>query len=141
VTVSYLVDTNIVSEIMRPQPDIKVQSQWRVNAENIAISAITWHELLAGTFRLPASKRRTAYEHFLVGVLSVVIPILPYDERAATWHAAERVRLAEIGRTPSFADGQIAGIAATQNLILVTRNSADFADFVDLRLENWFSAN
>ena len=65
-------------------------------------------------------------------------PILPYEESAAQWHARERARLESIGRTAGFADGQIASIAVTTNLILVTRNLKDFDGFEGLHLENWF---
>jgi tRNA(fMet)-specific endonuclease VapC len=40
-----------------------------------------------------------------VEVVAPTMPILPYDEQAAEWHAAERARLAGIGKTPPFADG------------------------------------
>ena len=66
------------------------------------------------------------------------IPLLPYDANAAKWHAEERARLVTIGKTPSFADGQIAAIAKVNNLILVTNNVSDYADFLELKLENWF---
>ena len=137
----YLADTNIVSEIMRPHPHAGVQAQWRQQYAQIAISAVTWHELLVGTMRLPASKRRSAFERFLYESLVVTIPILPYDQAAAAWQARERVRLTQLGRKPAYADSQIAAIAATQKLILVTRNTADFAGFSDLRVENWFAKN
>jgi predicted nucleic acid-binding protein len=51
----------------------------------------------------------------------------------------ERARLIPLGLTPSYADGQIAAIAKVNNLILVTRNVADYANFQDLAIENWFS--
>jgi tRNA(fMet)-specific endonuclease VapC len=63
--------------------------------------------------------------------------ILPYDERAAEWHAKERARLTFLGQMPSFVDGQIAAIAKVNNLILVTRNTSDFKKFSGLKLENW----
>lgn len=63
--------------------------------------------------------------------------ILPYDERAAEWHASERARLIALGRTPSFVDGQIAAIAKVNSLILVTRNMSDFKEFSGLKLKNW----
>lgn len=136
--VIYLADTNIVSEMMRPQPHSGVSTHWQLNSAQIAIAAITWHELLTGIFRLPASRRRAAYESFLYDQLALATPILPYDQAAAVWHARERSRLIQTGHYPSFPDGQIAAIAATNNLILVTRNTVDFADFADLDLENWF---
>ena len=46
--------------------------------------------------------------------------------------------LVKKGLTPAFADGQIAAIASTNNLILVTRNTSDFINFSDLLMENWF---
>ncbi len=63
--------------------------------------------------------------------------ILPYDERAAEWHAKERARLSLKGRTPSFVDGQIAAIAKVNGLVLVTRNTTDFKSFSKLVIENW----
>ncbi|MEA3360272.1 MAG: VapC toxin family PIN domain ribonuclease, partial [Thermodesulfobacteriota bacterium] len=63
--------------------------------------------------------------------------ILPYDDRAAEWHAKERARLSAKGATPSFVDGQIAAIASVNGLVLVTRNVDDFKTFLDLKLENW----
>jgi tRNA(fMet)-specific endonuclease VapC len=133
----YLADTNVVSEMMRPQPNETAVAQWREKSRQIAIAAITWHELLAGVYRLPQSKRRAAFDSFLQEQLRATTPILAYDHAAAEWHAAERTRLSQLGRTPSFADGQIAAIAAVNNLTLVTGNTADFAHFTGLRLENW----
>jgi tRNA(fMet)-specific endonuclease VapC len=63
---------------------------------------------------------------------------LPYDERAATWHAIERDRLTKQGKTPPHLDSQIAAIAVVNRLTLVTRNVADFDAFQDLLIENWF---
>lgn len=136
--IAYLADTNVVSEMMRPRPHSGVYSHWQLKSAQIALAAITWHELLTGTFRLPVSRRRTAFESFLYDQLALTTPILPYDQSAAAWHAQERARLMQAGRYPSFPDGQIAAIAVTNNLILVTRNMTDFVDFADLRLENWF---
>ena len=65
------------------------------------------------------------------------MPVLPYDARAAEYHAGERARLASLGRTPSFPDGQIAAIAHANELILVTLNIADFEPFQDIKLQNW----
>jgi tRNA(fMet)-specific endonuclease VapC len=66
------------------------------------------------------------------------ITLLPYDTNAATWHAIERARLAVLGQTPPFADGQIAAIAKANNLILVTGNVSDYQNFTELQIENWY---
>jgi tRNA(fMet)-specific endonuclease VapC len=87
---------------------------------------------------MPVSKRREQIEEYLNTAILAVLPILPYDERAAAWHGKERARLEALGRSPAFADGQIAAVAAVNNLILVTRNADDFRNFEGLRVENWF---
>jgi tRNA(fMet)-specific endonuclease VapC len=87
--------------------------------------------------RLPASTRRTVIETYLRNVVAPTLPILSYDRPAATWHAEERARLAQIGKPPPFADGQIAAIAATNGLVLVTFNRDDYAAFRGLRVEDW----
>jgi len=67
------------------------------------------------------------------------MPILPYDDRAAEWHAGERARLSSKGLTPLFVGGQIAAISVVNGLILVTRNIDDFKHFLRLKFENWHS--
>jgi tRNA(fMet)-specific endonuclease VapC len=95
------------------------------------------HEMLVGCYRLPVSAKRTAIEKYLFDVIRPSLPILPYDDRAAEWHAAERARLIQIGRTPPFPDGQIIAIAKVHDLILVTINLADYSSFQDVRVEDW----
>ena len=133
----YLLDTNVISEPLRPQPDAQVLTLLQRHDGHIAIASIVWHELLFGCYRLPPSARRTAIEGYLFQVIAPTIPVLGYDAPAAAWHAAERARLTSLGRTPSFADGQIAAVAQTNQLVLVTFNTADYADFDGLTIEDW----
>jgi tRNA(fMet)-specific endonuclease VapC len=137
VTLHYLLDTNIVSEPLRPSPNQGVLERLREHQAEIAIAAVVWHELWYGCYRLPESNKRTLIDAYLKEVVARAIPILSYDSRAALWHAEERARLAGVGRLPPFADGQIAAIAATNGLSLVTLNHDDYAAFQDLRLEDW----
>jgi tRNA(fMet)-specific endonuclease VapC len=69
------------------------------------------------------------------------LPIIAFDEQAARWRAEERARLRKSGRTPSYADSQIAAIAVVNELGLVTRNTGDFADFHGVQTANWFEQN
>ncbi len=133
----YLLDTNVISEPLRPQPDAQVLRLLQQREGQICIASIVWHELLFGCYRFPPSARRTAIERYLFQVVAPTIPILMYDEAAAAWHAAERARLASRGRTPSFADGQIAAVAQTNQHVLVTFNTSDYADFADLTVADW----
>lgn len=136
----YLLDTNIVSEPLRPKPNSKVLARLRQHGEELAIPAIVWHELWYGCMRLPTSARRAAIERYLREVVELSIPIVAYDDRAAAWHATERARLAAHGGPAPFADSQIASIAAVNDMILVTLNVRDYIAFTDLRLQNWATA-
>jgi tRNA(fMet)-specific endonuclease VapC len=139
VSLTYLLDTNIVSEPLRPVPNQQVLERLKRYEDEIALAAIVWHELLFGAYRLSPSARRSAIEQYLSQVIAPTIPVLPYDNRAAHWHATERARLVSLGKTPPFADGQIAAIAKVNDLILVTANAADFVLFQDIQVEDWSS--
>ncbi len=136
----YLLDTNLISELSKLKPDRRVEKRCSQYRQELATAAPVWHELQYGCQRLPQSRKRELLELFLEEVVSKKLSILPYDEQAARWHALERARLSLTGRTPSFADGQIAAIAVTNGLTLVTRNLNDFRFFSGLFLENWHTA-
>ena len=138
-TLRYLLDTNIISEPVRPLPNANVMAKLIEAKSTVAIASIVWQEVLLGCYRMSDSKRRRAIEAYLQEEVKLKLPILPYTQEAAEWFAKERARLIPIGLTPSYADGQIAAIAKVNNLILVTRNVADYANFQDLPIENWFS--
>jgi tRNA(fMet)-specific endonuclease VapC len=138
-SLKYLLDTNIISELMRPTPNPKIVKKIDLCREEIATASIIVHELLYGGLRLPESKRRKAFLDYIDdSVLN--LPIFSYDSRAAQCHGMERARLSKIGKTLAFADGQIASIAFSNDLILVTNNVADFQYFENLKMENWFES-
>ena len=134
----YLLDTNIISEAIRPQPNPNVMKQLLMARSMAAIGSVVWHEVLLVCYRMPESKRRIIIETYLQEEVKARLPILPYTQEAAEWFAVERARLIPLGLTPSYADGQIAAIAAANNLILVTRNIFDYQNFMGLTIENWF---
>ena len=136
--VSWLLDTNVLSELARPHPDDGVLARLAEVADDAAIAAVVWHELRFGLARLPSGRRRDALAAFVSGLASR-FPVLPYDQRAAEWHAIERARRERAGTPAPFADGQIAAIAMTNGLRLVTRNIADFAAFAVLTAESWWT--
>lgn len=133
-----LFDTNVVSAAARPHLDTSIVERVRAAQERAAIAAVTWHELRHGVELMPEGRRRDDLAAFLRGMVGR-LPVLPYDERAADWHAVERARLGRLGRTRPYADGQIAAVAATNDLTLVTRNLTDFDGYRDLRVESWWS--
>ena len=135
----FLLDTNVLSETLRPQPDSGVMHGLERRRHELSTAAPVIHELFYGALRLPAGARRSAVLHEIEQVFLKTLDVLPYDRRAAEWHARQRARLVNEGRTPAYVDGQIAAIAAVNGLTLVTHNVTDFAAFEGLRVEDWFA--
>ena len=139
--IRFLLDTSIVSAAMWKVPDPNVLAKLGQHGGECAISAQVWHELQYGVGRLVRGKRRVILEAFLREVVHPTLPILPYDERAAEWLAEERVRLEKGGRRIPVVDGQIAALAATNGIPVVTANLPDFAPFKGLAVHNWLSGS
>ena len=137
----YLLDTNILSEPIASRPHAGVLEKIRANGGALALSAVTWQEMLYGMWLLPAGKRREQIEDYLRRRVHPALPILPFDQRAAQWQAEQRVRLRQAGLSPAYPDTQIAAISAVNGLILVTRNRADFTHLTGLVIENWFESD
>lgn len=136
-TLTFLLDTTIVSAPLAKEPNRRVVKKLEQQGDLCAIAAPVWHELIYGASRLPAGKRRTALEEYLHRVVRSSFPVLAYDQAAADWHGRERARLEDDGRTPPFVDGQIAAIASTQSLVLVTSNTKHFRAFAGLETTDW----
>ena len=133
----YLLDTNVLSEPLKTNPDESVLKKLKKYQYEIVTAAPVWHELQFGCQRLPESRKREIIKRFLNDVIKQNLLILPYDEKAAQWHAEERARLSRKGSTPPFVDGQIASIAKVNGLILITSNIENFKPFQSLKLKNW----
>jgi tRNA(fMet)-specific endonuclease VapC len=134
--IQYLLDTNVVSELSKPRLNVTLMLVFGTKRDDIAISSITLHELRFGIERAAYSAKRDLLEEFFRDTV-LLLPVVPYDDKAALWHAAERARLVGAGKTPSFADGQIAAVAAVNQFTLVTANVADFTHFSGLEIEDW----
>ena len=141
----HLLDTNIVSEPVKPDPSEAVMRRLRARSGEVALPSISWHERVYGVERMDEGRRRTYLLDYLLEVVRPSMPILPYDASAAQWHGEVRAELERDGLSMPFADGQIAAIAAAEGLIVVTDNTSDFAPFVELEegiyVENWFLAS
>ncbi|OBQ14462.1 type II toxin-antitoxin system VapC family toxin [Anabaena sp. AL09] len=137
-TFRFLLDTNIISEINKKIPNKLVVDKMNQYQGEVATASVVIHELLFGCLHLPPESGRKRFLEDYIEEIPVKMPVLDYDINTAKWHAQERARLSKIGKTPAFIDGQIASIAFCNDLILVTNNVADFQDFEDLIIENWF---
>ncbi len=135
---TYLLDTNVVSELTKPLPDPRVLSRFEAHEGRMGMPAPVWHELLYGVARLPPGHRQDRLRAFLLDVALPNLPILPYDEHAAWIHAEARSAREKTGLALPFVDAQMASIAVANNLVLVTRNLVDFTDYPGLLCESWF---
>jgi predicted nucleic acid-binding protein len=124
-----ILDTNVVSEPMRPNGDDAVRD-WldRQAVETLYLTATSLSELLVGIAILPEGKRRDGLadglERLLLGLFGP--RILPFDRQAALVSAPLIGRARAAGRAISVADGQIAAIAALHGFAVATRDAAPF---------------
>lgn len=133
----YILDTNIISEMNKKIPNQFVVEKMNLYQREVSTASVVIHELLYGCLRLPPESKKRKFLLDYIKQIPLKMPIFDYDLKSAQYHAQERARLSKIGKTPAFADGQIASIAFSNNLILVTNNVSDFEDFNGLNLENW----
>lgn len=139
-----LLDTNVLSELMRPMPDPNVVRWLDVWPEwDVWISAVTVAEIRLGISLLPAGKQKA----LLLDIAEQVFQedfhdrCLPFDCEAAGEYAlivAERNRQ---GHPISVEDAQIAAIARTAALTLATRNTKDFSGITGLELIDPWAAS
>jgi tRNA(fMet)-specific endonuclease VapC len=134
----YLLDTNTISEPLKAQPNQQVIENIERFYSKVALASVVFYELVRGVELLPDSKKRRKTMDYIKSVV-VLLPILPYTDKAAKWHGETSARLQLQGKTSSFVDTQIAAVAKTNELILVTRNVRDFEQFTELKIENWFN--
>jgi len=137
VGLKYALDTNVVSAPSWVEPPARLMELLEDHAGSIGLPTPVWHELMFGVSIMPSGRRRRALERYLKEVVVPSYPQLAYDRLAAEWHGRERARLSKAGRTPPYLDGQIAAIAATNDLVLVTNNAKDFTGFTGLEIEDW----
>jgi tRNA(fMet)-specific endonuclease VapC len=124
----HLLDTNVVSELTKQQPNRSVVLAFQRHESSFAIGATTAAELAFGCARMKPGPPQAQIRRWLEGLL-VRLPVLPFDTRAALWPGQERARLVGEGRPPSRTDGEIAAVALTNGLTLVTKNLRHFASF------------
>lgn len=128
-----LCDTNIISELCRPQPDPGVMA-WSAEVTTIAISVITLEEIVYGLSAKPNARIQKWFQAFL-NTYCQVLPITPAVAQCA---GELRGKLRIQGATRSQADMLIAATAQVHQLTLVTRNTRDFEN-CDVQILNPFS--
>jgi len=125
----YVLDTNVVSEFMKPQPDHGVMT-WLVSTPRavLLLPSVVIAEMYFGVERMPAGKRRNALMEFADAFVAAGGPegILPFTEPEGRAYARIGATRRRMGRPMMVADAQIAATAAVRNLPVVTRNVSDF---------------
>lgn len=133
-----VLDTNVISEVVRSTPNERVVA-WLISLTGeVAITAVTFAELLAGVGRLPDGRRKAELSTRIAAAIEPFRgsgSILPFDETAAAHYAEILVSREAVGRPISTADAQIAAICLAHSATCATRNLRDFAhtgiDLVD----------
>ena len=135
-----LLDTNVLSELMRPRPEPQVVGWFAAQGPQtrFVISAVTQAEILLGIALLPPGRKRNAlaaaaqalFEQEFQGLN------LAFDEHVAPGYAAIVAQRSRSGRPISVEDAQIAAIATHHRVPLATRNTTDFAHVPGLSLIN-----
>lgn len=123
-----VLDTNVISEAMKPEPNPLVQS-WldEQAAETLYLSSVTIAELLFGIGSLPAGRRKNTLSETLDGLLELFDNrILSFDVEAARHYAELATKARAAGKGFPTPDGYIAAIAASRGLIVATRDTSPF---------------
>lgn len=135
----FLLDTNVLSELMRSKPDLSVKN-WvdRQESDDLFISAVTKAEIGLGLALLPEGKRK---RNLMIAADKVLEEFffdhcLSFDEFAAKRYSSIVAARINKGRPISVEDAQIASIALTHNMILTTRNIKDFEEIKKLQIIN-----
>jgi predicted nucleic acid-binding protein len=132
----FLLDTNIVSELLRKTPDTKVVA--RVNSEvpsDLFICPVTVFELRFGAAR--SAKPASLWGRIEREIIAR-FEVLPFETADALAAADIMSALAGSGRNAALQDIWLAGVAANRNLTFVTRNRRHFDPILNLKIENWF---
>ena len=137
----YLLDSNIVSEIIRPEPDFNVINKIAEHNSDCAICAPTLHEMLYGYNKLPEGMNKKYLGKYIFNDVMETFKVKSYSEKASIIHSEIRADAEKIGRPVPFSDSMIAAIALANHMVLVTRNTKHFSaiqEVSDLQVENWF---
>jgi toxin FitB len=142
--ISYLLDTNVISEMMRPVPAARVVGFLdSIADQGLGLASITVWEILNGVGRLPAGRRRDELQTRFRGIVQTY-----FEDRVLDWSVGDAeacARLMERKRRSGeplddhLPDAMLAGLAVNRNLTIVTRNESEFRN-TGARIANSWAA-
>ncbi|MEZ0578329.1 type II toxin-antitoxin system VapC family toxin [Nocardioides sp. MH1] len=124
-----MLDTNVISELFRPRPEPRVVAWLEALTGEVAITAVTLAELLAGVRRLPEGRRKVLLSASIDAALQPyrdTRAVLPFDADAADRYADVLLAREQAGLAISTADAEIAAICLARGAACATRNAKDF---------------
>ena len=139
-----VLDTNVLSETLRPQPDARVLA-WMTEqpAASLFTTAVTRAEILYGLRLLPTGRRRDSLYQAVTTIFDEDFSgrVLAFDNDAADVYADIAAARKQAGRPISQFDGMIAAIARSHGAVLATRNTRDFTDCGINLADPWTAAS
>lgn len=121
----YLVDTNVLSELTKPAPDLRVVQWLRRYELDLVVNPVILGEIEFGILSLPISRRRTRLESWFGRVIQT-LEVIDFDKSAAAAWARLLAKLKIQGLAMPIKDSLIAATAIAHGLKVVTRNTSDF---------------
>jgi toxin FitB len=124
-----IVDTNVISERLRPKPDENVLGWYRATSQHdMWTTTITAAELRAGAAVLPQGKRRAELESVIADTINdfFIYHLLSFDKAASEAYGAVIESRRKDGSPIQVPDAQIAAICISEKAMLATRNTKDF---------------
>ena len=129
----YLLDTNTLIYYFKGLGNVK-ERLLACQPSEIVLSSVVYYELQVGILKSTSPQKRIAQ----LAILKNQVSWVDFDEKSAEATAQIRVELERIGKPIGSYDVQIAGMAMTNYLLLVTHNTGEFCRVSGLKFENWF---
>ncbi len=136
----YLLDTNVISEISKLNPNTAVVKKLNEYDGLCAICSTVWQESIFGLSLMPEGKKKTYKDQYMQYVRNYY-DIIPYDSFAAQICGEISAKCKNAGTPAPFSDSQIAATAIANNMILVTHNTSDYAALQEnsmLKVVDWW---
>lgn len=136
----YLLDTNVISEFTKKNPNFGVLQELHKNEDFCAICSTVWQEMIFGYEKMPEGKKKQEIARY-INKIKEAYDIIPYDSFAAEICGELRAKCINQGKPAPFFDSQIAATAIANGMVLITHNTEDYKVLQEnsmLKVEDWW---